>query len=447
MDRFNWKKLIDNKREDNKTKGGDKGGIGESLFKPPWIFGRKDSSNDPKEQNVEVYYEEVLSFGMSRRVQRTRPKLSYPDESAFHNRSLLATTGDHNKSIIDAILVSDNPSRTLEERKPIIEEVRNYMVETGYMEPDGRIDVTNTDNGVTYGQILVNYMSVYDYIRPNVGLTLHYLKPGLGDHMQVAPGEDQLHVYMKPDSNNTHFFGMGAEIEPGAWKPNPEFIIHGRLAGGSSGEQKLEMEMVDQQSLSRRGAQAPKKFHNRRLLETTTDENNCAIDAILRSDNPSRSSREREHIIKQVRDYMVGEGYVKRGEQIEVDTMTDDGVTHGKKIVDFLSKNNYIRENAGLTVHYLLEYEAMGDHMQVAPGPDQLHIYRAYPERDRNDRSRDNAHFWGMGPEIEPGAWNSQYDHEEVIKDSISTSSSSHRESSGGRQEVEMVDQWSLEDK
>lgn len=443
MKDFNWMKPIDKKKDGNKENVGDKGGKGGTSWKPTWLFGKQDSSSSSKEQNVEVYYEEVFSFGRPRLERRTRPIISHPDKIEFHNRRLLETTANHNNSIIDAILVSDNPKLALEERKPIIEEVRNSMVETGYMKPDGRIDVTDmTNNGVTYGQILVKYMSINNYIRENAGLTVHYPESNLGDHMQVASGEDQIHVYMKPDGNNTHFFGMGDEIEPGAWKPNPESVIHGILAGSSGGQElEREMERFHQLSLSRNGTQAPEEFHNRRLLATTKDENNCAIDAILRSDNPNRSFTERASIIKQVREYMEKEGYVKRGEQIEVDTMTDNDVTHGKILIDFLSKKNYIRKNAGLTVHYRPEYKVMGDHMQVAQGEDQLHIFRAYPERDKDNRSRDNAHFWGMGPEIKPGAWNPQYDHDEVIKDSISTSSSSH----GGRHEIERVDQQSLE--
>jgi hypothetical protein len=288
MDRFSLKNISDNKQEGNKTQGGDKGGKGGKSWRPPWLFGKQDSSSSSKGQNVEVYYVEELRFGMPQLVQRTRPRRSSNDEFAY----------------------------------------------------------------------------------------------------------------------------------------------------------------IESSSKSGEGSQAPKEFHNRPLLATTTDENNCAIDAILLSDNPKRSNEEKADIIRQARNYMVKKGYVKRGEQIEVDHMTGDDVTHGKILVDFLSKNKFIRENAGLTVHYLPEYKAMGDHMQLAPGEDQLHIFRAYPERDGDNRSRDNAHFWGMGAEIEPGAWNPQYDHDEVIKDSISSSSSSCRESNRGRQEeVEMVDQRSLEDK
>ena len=103
------------------------------------------------------------------------------------------------------------------------------------------------------------------------------------------------------------------------------------------------------------------------------------------------------------------------GEPIDVNNMTDDGANHGIILVDFMSKENIIRKNAGLTVHFIPSQESMGDHFQVAPGEGQIHIYK--------EPCKPVDLFWGMGAEIVPGQWtaNPEATWDSLISNSFQT--------------------------
>jgi len=142
----------------------------------------------------------------------------------------------------------------------------------------------------------------------------------------------------------------------------------------------------------------PETFHNRRLLPTTTDENNCAIDAIALSNNPHLTIDHRREIVETIRQYLEEE--LEEGSRVAHNEPIDVGKL-GKVIMEVMSQKGYIRKDAGLVVHYSsIHADVFGDHRILAHTPlekNYIHIYL--------ESCEPIDHFWAMGPEIELGAW------------------------------------------
>ncbi|GHO97842.1 hypothetical protein KSF_078900 [Reticulibacter mediterranei] len=133
----------------------------------------------------------------------------------------------------------------------------------------------------------------------------------------------------------------------------------------------------------------PEEFHNRKLLATTNERSNCGIHAILISDKPDLSIQKGVETTKKVRSDLIKDSKlppeaVMPGKPLDLSTL-------GEAILDKMSK--YIGENRGLIIHYSHGIEG-DDHQVVREGKEPINIYL-----DRR------GHYWGMGPEIEPGAW------------------------------------------
>lgn len=188
-----------------------------------------DNSGRYKPREGEKWELEHVYFQL---LLRTREGLEATVPENYHNRPLIATTIDENNCALHAMELSYNPHLSIDDARDMVTELRKTLETRGWVRPNEQIDVNDTTHNVPFGQIVLDVMSELKHIRGNPGLTVHYeyrqessgkhqelTAEDYGDHEVLVAGDHQIHIYREDCKPIRHFWGMGAEIEPGAWKP------------------------------------------------------------------------------------------------------------------------------------------------------------------------------------------------------------------------------------
>jgi hypothetical protein len=151
----------------------------------------------------------------SKFIKREGEVAKYVPEE-FHNRKLLGTMNERSNCGIHAILISARPDLSIEEGVKITNKVRSALIQDRNLPPADVMPNKPLDLS-QYGGVILDKMS--KHIGEERGLIIHY-SHGIGgdDHQIVRGGKEPINIYL---DKHSHYWGMGPEIEPRGWKPNP----------------------------------------------------------------------------------------------------------------------------------------------------------------------------------------------------------------------------------
>jgi hypothetical protein len=183
-------------KEGEKDKKGKKGEGGGERWEP-----MREGSGSNKGEEVKL-------------IKREGEVAKYVPEE-FHNRKLLPTTNERSNCGIYAILISARPDLSIKEGVKITKKVRSDLIKDSTLPPQDVMPNKPLDLS-KFGEAVLDKMS--KYIGQERGLIIHYSHGIAGDdHQIIRAGKESINIYL---DRGEHYWGMGPEIEPQAWKPN-----------------------------------------------------------------------------------------------------------------------------------------------------------------------------------------------------------------------------------